>query len=615
MAALTGSTQPDFTANDKVPAYPSPFGYGSNMGYYPPWQDGQLADIAAGNAARNIKGVGVTTLRPAIFAHFLEQWGYDIRVDAFQHYAQLGVKDNVIFIGYPNQAQQDTTHYCPTYQSALFANMYTDIWDDGANGTPVNDENYYALFLYKMLMKYKDYGLVWEIWNEPDFDHSGNSLKPPGEPGSWWDNNPDPCDYDIHAPIFHYIRLLRISYEVIKTYSPDSYIAVGGIGFPSFLDALLRNTDHPVDGSVSDDFPLRGGAYFDMLSFHVYPHIDNSMRKWNNERGAFDYSRHSDAAAASVVSRKGEFEAVLQKYRYDGSDYPAKPYIITECNIPRKAFGEFIGSEEAQRNFLMKTLVKVQQADIKQFHVYQLGEMKPVQQANNEFFLMGLYENLPETQPYKQIPTGSGVAYKTMSDLLYGLRYDEQQTADLLLPDAVGGAAFVDTNNAPTYVLWAKTRRDQSELTTTQYTFPSILNVNSMTVKEWDFSAKPDSLIVEGARLQLLGSPVIVRTQSKPNSPSNSGGDEEQSALFRCFPNPYTDSVNIIFKLRKESKVNLAVYDLEGQAVHEFLQATTLPGGLHQYRFDQKVQPGLYLVKLQINDQEFTEKVVKVYGE
>ena len=99
----------------------------------------------------------------------------------------------------------------------------------------------------------------------------------PGQPGNWWENNPDPCDYKLRAPIFHYIRTLRISYEVIKSIAPDDYVCIAGLGFDSFLDALLRNTDNPDDGKVTAEYPLGAGAYFDVVGFHVYPHIDLSL--------------------------------------------------------------------------------------------------------------------------------------------------------------------------------------------------------------------------------------------------------------------------------------------------------------------------------------------------
>ncbi|HFC00459.1 MAG TPA: hypothetical protein ENJ53_06600, partial [Phaeodactylibacter sp.] len=308
-------SQPTFTANDIVPAYATPFRLGINPNFNGnQWSDEKLASIAAGNAAVGIQGVGVRAFRVPLPENFLDFWGYDIRVDAFQHYEELGILDNTVFLEAPTDEHTDTTSYCAGTTSTMFANIYEPIWDNGANGTPVNDENYAALYIYKTVLAYKDYVKYWEIWNEPDLDMSGNGWKPPGMPGNWYDNVPDPCDYKLQAPVYHYIRLLRISYEVIKTIDPDAFVTVGGLGYASFLDIILRHTDNPNGGEVTAEYPLTGGAYFDVLSYHVYPHINGSLKYWDNSINGFAYRRHTDAALDGTVGLKEEFENVLLQY-------------------------------------------------------------------------------------------------------------------------------------------------------------------------------------------------------------------------------------------------------------------------------------------------------------
>ena len=180
------------------------------MGYHPNWTDEQLADIAAGNPALNVTGAGCTTMRPALFEHFLEDWGYDVRMNAFDHYSSLNMNDNVVFIGYPSEAHREDVNYCDGQRSEMFKNMYDPIWDNGENGTPVNDENYYALYLYKMVTRYKDHVKFWEVWNEPDLDLQGNGWKPSDMEGNWWTNDPQPCEFALRAPIYS-LSLIHIS--------------------------------------------------------------------------------------------------------------------------------------------------------------------------------------------------------------------------------------------------------------------------------------------------------------------------------------------------------------------------------------------------------------------
>ncbi len=504
------AAQVDYTANERVLPFAGDFGYGANMGYYPPWRDEQLAEIAIGIPERGIAGAGVSTIRPALFAHFLEQWGYEIRLDAFARYRDLGLRDVVAFIGYPSPAQREQKEYCPGHQSALFANLYTPIWDDGANGTPVNDDNPYALYLYRMVSLYKDYIKIWEVWNEPDFDYSGRAWRPRNIPDNWWTADPDPCDYALRAPVYHYNRLLRISWEVIKTLDPEAHVAVGGLGYPSFLDAMLRHTDNPEDGSVTEDSPLSGGAYFDLMSFHSYPHIDGSLREWSDAVGGFVYERHSDAAVRGMLARKGAFVEVLTQYGYDGTDYPEKEYLITECNIPRKAKGDIIGKEEAQSNFLVKALVAAQQDGIRQFHIYNMAEVRDYEAAQNEYDLMGLYQRLEGVPPYQQQITTAGRTYRHTAQLLRGFRYDAERTAGLGLPEGVDGAAFRNAAGDYRYVLWAITATDQSEVASAEYTFPAEWGIGAFYQASREVGRLEDGTLRRGRRVSLNGNPSFI---------------------------------------------------------------------------------------------------------
>ncbi len=510
----TFAQTPTKNALQFVPDYKGGFRFGANMGYYSPYTDEQLADIAAGNATLNVAGAGITSLRPAMFGYFAEQWGYDIRVQAFKHYEKLGMKENVCFIGYPPPQYRDNTVYCGKDTSALYANMYEPIWDKGENGTPVNDKNYYALYVYKTVKNYGNQVRFWEIWNEPDYAFNYNNMLPSDKKGSWWSEDPAPCDYSIHAPIQHYIRMLRISYEVIKSLYPKSFVAVGGIGFPSFLDAILRQTDNPDAGKVTQEYPNRGGAYFDVLSYHTYPHIDNSVREWSNEKQGFVYFRHSDRAAAGVIRLKNEFDEVLKKHNF-GKTHPKKRFIITECNIPCKEYGEFMGTHESQSNFLVKAAIQCMKNDIDQFYVYSLGELKEDHEARNEFDKMGLYEKLEGKTPYSSKLTPAGVAYKTASMLLTGSVFDSTETKKMNLPAHIDGGAFRFQNNTYIYSVWAKTSIDRSETAKCEYSLPLSLKVKRLEIKDLNYSVTKKRIQSTPKKIQLTSSPIFLTPTNK----------------------------------------------------------------------------------------------------
>lgn len=527
-------SQINYSANDfgRVPVYTGGFLYGSNMGYYgPSWDDKTLADISAGNPAKNVKGVGSKTLHLPLPESFLEYWGYNVRVDIFNHYASLGIKDNTIFLEDPSAAHRDNTNYGCAQSSRLFKNMYEPIWDGGANGTPVNDNNYMALYIYKTVSTYKQYVKFWEIINEPDLEYGILGDGDPGQPGNWWDNNPPPCALpNLYAPIFHYIRALRIGYEVIKYVDPTAYVAPGGLGKPAFLDAILRNTDNPADGSVNAAYPLKGGAYFDALTFHMYPIYH--LHQWDNAIGGFAFSRHSDASVSKYIQTKNKFYNTLAARGYNNTTYPAKYILTTENNIPNKSvmgsIGPWIGSQEAQRNYVIKAAIESQKNNIAQYYVFVLGDDKDSWDATaNELNFLGLYKNLVGKGPlgnggsYNQQYNESGIGYKTTSDLLLNKTYDPAQTTALNLPANIGGGAFKDASGNYTYVLWARTNTDMSENASATYSFPAGLVSAQLNKREWNFSTTGTVTPVSSTNIALTGAPVFLEpTGAAPPPPT-----------------------------------------------------------------------------------------------
>ncbi|MEO1517638.1 MAG: PKD domain-containing protein [Bacteroidota bacterium] len=506
----------NYTANDRVTPYKGSFRPGTNLGYNPPWSDEELADIAAGNESLGVKGAGCKTIRPALNESFLEEWGYDIRFETYQHYGSLGLKDLTAIVGFPSPEHQDPTYFCSEHQSELFANMYTPIWDNGENGTPINDTNYLALYLFKTLHLYKDNVKFWEIWNEPGFDYTFTTgWLGPGQDGNWWENDPTPCDYKLRAPIYHYIRTLRISYEIIKTIDPDAYVTLASVGYTSFLDAVLRNTDNPTDGSVNADYPLGGGAYFDAIAIHSYPHLDGTMREWDQSTQSFVYDRHSDRAVQGIPLTKDTFQVVLDQYGYDGVTYPEKEWIITEINVPRKAFADYIGSDTVQINYIIKAYVESVINDIRQIHVYDMAESFEFEDAVNEFQLMGLYKRLFGVWPYNERINHLGVAYKTASDMLFNSDYDPIRSAGMELPAGVRGEAFLDHNGHYTYVLWAATTQDMSEESSATYSFPSSWNLSNLQLTHWNHSYFPQIDQQVPNNIALTATPIFLKDTSQ----------------------------------------------------------------------------------------------------
>ncbi len=597
---LTLNAQINFTANDQVPDYTGKFRMGVNPGYHgSDWEDEDLADIAAGEA-------GVEAFRASLPEHFLVQWGYDVQIDEFEHYETVGMEDHVAFIGYPSDQHRQTTFHCPGHQSELFANLYLDIWDGGANGTPVNEDNYYARYVYEMVTRYQDYVKFWEIWNEPDFDYSGNGYKDPGEAGNWWENIPEPCDMSIRAPVFEYIRMLRISYEVIKSIDPDAYIAIGGLGYPSFLDLVMRHSDNPNGGQINNDFPNKGGAYFDVMSYHAYPHIDGSLREWNNDIGSFEYSRHSDAASDGLLQKQVDYRQVLDRYGYNDQTYPAKKWIITESNIPGIAFDDEMGSDEAQRNFVIKVRVACEINEILQYDLFALARKKSPADAYSGWDAMGLFHRLSDITPTGEELTDQGIASHTMTVLLADGTYDAPATAALNLPANIGGAAYRNTDDSYTFVLWAKTETDQSESAAATYNIPASMNITNLEKREWDFSQTGDMDNVSATGINLTGAPIFLRSTSATVNVA------DQSSLLQTidvFPNPTHRYFQLSVQGTAAAELEVAVLNVIGEVVER--RSFAYGGTTAVYEFDSADwAAGTYFVKVRSAEGVAVRKVV-----
>jgi len=601
------------TARNSVPAYNADFGQGMNFGWYHEWADADLGRISMGTIDGSTPGIGVNSVRPGLFAWFLEEFDYDIRSDEFELYKQLGAPNNVAIIGYPSPDQQGTEQWCSGNRSNLFKGMWEPIWDNN-NGTPYNESNTYARYVYKTVEEYGDEVRFWEVWNEPDINNSGNGWKDRRFEGNWFDNDIDPCELDIQAPIQAYVRMLRITYEVVKRLKPNDYVAVGGLGFPSFLDAVMRTTDEPNSGAVTNEYPFGGGAYFDCLSFHVYPHLEGAFREWDNDAGDWDYTRTSDQALIGVENKLHAFEAVLSDYGYDGSQYPEKVKICTESNLPRKHFDNESAersSIEMQRNYILKILARAQQWGLDQFHPYQLADNERSSDADFEFDLMGFYKFLnDESIKIDDVErTQTGVAYKTYADLLRGAKFSNSTTAALALSAGIEGVGFRQPNGTLAFMIWATTDDDGNEYPSEVYQVPASIMAGDYVVAQWDYESTKSTDPLTST-LQLSGSPTFIVSSSIVGTASSVSTIDPNQAV-QIWPNPTSSWLTVA--LDRELSNAATSKSLRGSFIDVLGRTTTISAAeLTSGKIDLGGLPnGIYQLVLKTDDREVVKTVVK----
>jgi hypothetical protein len=479
-----------FTANDVVAPMPNITQIGVNLGHFPPKYTGvALADLA--------RQYGAQTVRAGLFLTVLDQWGYDCNVEVFKAYRQLGLRNTAVIIGFPSENARDTAFFCPERRSELFRGLYEPIWKGGR----VNEANLFAQYVSEIAKTYKGLVKTYEVWNEPDAGN-GNGWRERDGDGNWWQNPPPPCETALNAPVFHYIRMLRITYEVVKKTDPDALVAVGGLGWPSYLDAICRYTDEPISGSDnSPHYPLKGGAYFDCMSFHAYPHLSI---KTDTKRQLSS----SDAAFERFWEMKAAFKEVLDRHGYDGQIYPAKQWICTEFNLPRTAAHGFASSERAQAHFILKTLVAAQSEGVTQMHLFSLADEAS---HDNEFAQMGLFHDLSAAQDGHASPHEAAWAFKTASQLLANAHYDHTATQRLNLPENLRGYAFKDSFGQEMLVLWATPCSDESDAETIDFILPEHLLSQNIEAMDWQFSKNGQIIQINSKNIKLSTSPLFLR--------------------------------------------------------------------------------------------------------
>ena len=295
-----------------------------------------------------IKYAGFSSMRKKLPEQHFDNWGYSIELGVCEANERHGIIDLVGYLCTPSKIHSsnvsDNSEFC--YPDHL----YEPIWLK--NGS-VNPNNYWANYVYKVVNTYKKYVRIWETWNEPDYIRSGVDT------GDWSKIPPKPEHLvNWKGTIFQYIRLLRITYEVAKKVDPDCWVATGGLGYPDFLDAIMRYTDNPVDGSLTKNYPGYGGAYFDCDCYHKYP-------KWGTvdiETGERVDDRGSDSDARKVVILKKDHHFITKKYGF-GDKYPEKIFVATETGLDSEE-----GEDVKRRNWIIKTALMCIEYDVKQHH-------------------------------------------------------------------------------------------------------------------------------------------------------------------------------------------------------------------------------------------------------
>lgn len=447
------------------------FSHGINYGYVPGITNEENAILAS--------RAGIDSARLSLPEGFLETWGYDIEVANNQKYIQDGIIDNVVFLSAPSAAHS-TAPQGGNLAEYIPQNLYEPIFlADGS----VNPQNYWALYVEKTVDTYKDYIKVWSVWNEPDWVSDYNVTLTWGQSPPTKDQLPR-----FNGSIFDYVRMLRITSEVAKKVDPQAKIAVGGLGYATFLSAVLRYTDNPADGSVTADYPNTGEHWFDVVDMHYYPVFSPGS---------------SDAGVDGFLAQRDAFAAALS-----AANASPKGWLVTETGAPHAAFGSTQGSPAYARDYYVKVMTVAQRERMMGVHWFMLSD--GATPPTDTFGAMGLYQSLSGvTDVNAAVKTETGIAAATLGHALSDARFDPDATTALGLPTGVEGVAFQRAGTAKrAIVLWARA----TGMTEDGAATVEVPAGGAYTALAWDASANND----QGTTLTPSGGKITVSLTPSP---------------------------------------------------------------------------------------------------
>jgi len=83
-------------------------------------------------------------------------------------------------------------------------------------------------------------------------------------------------------------------------------------------------------------------------------------------------------------------------------------------------------------------------------------------------------------------------------------------------------------------------------------------------------------------------------------------------ALFQNYPNPFNPSTQIEYDVKEACKVNLVVYNLNGQVIKVLVNSYQQPGNYSINLNIQETPSGIYFYKIRIGDFQAVKKMVKI---
>ncbi|MBD3290190.1 T9SS type A sorting domain-containing protein, partial [candidate division KSB1 bacterium] len=89
----------------------------------------------------------------------------------------------------------------------------------------------------------------------------------------------------------------------------------------------------------------------------------------------------------------------------------------------------------------------------------------------------------------------------------------------------------------------------------------------------------------------------------------------DRSQLLQNYPNPFNPDTHIPYQISKNARVILTIYDLNGRQIRTLINEEQSPGHYTitwnaTDSFGEKVSSGIYLYRLQVEKDVFSNKMI-----
>ncbi len=443
------------------------------------WGDAQDSELS--------RDAGCNSARLKLPETHLDTWGWDIELGDMASYAEHGKRDLVAFLITPTRPHSSAPAEAADWELEHWAplNLDAPITIDGA----INPDNYWAAYVYETVLTYRDHVEIWEVWNEPDWVPDWQVTQ------TWFDSPPTAEQLPrFNADIYAYVRMLRVTREAARLADPDAKIALGGLGYESFLDAVVRYSDAPGSGAIDSEHPQTGVAYFDILNYHFYPHYSGL---------------DSSGSARAFVDKCDSMNAVLIEH-----GHAAKPCMATESGASHESFADLPSGPAYARHYAIKLMALAHGAGILGVDWFSLSDGAPLGADSDPYRYMGLYLDIAALASTSEAQrTDTGVALASYGALFGEAVADLSGSEALALPDTVDGVALRLPDDRRGFVLWARDA-DLDEDESAVYELASDLPV---LVHAWDWSQTQATQALAPAggviTLELSAAPLLVVEQ------------------------------------------------------------------------------------------------------